>query len=194
MALPKLADSADLSARGVDISDGVLVETMLSVASALVREAAGSPILSATVTVSWWVTEWNEFETVPVRPLRSVASVTLDGEAVTDHKVVYNDLWRSAGWFNEGGDPVEIEATLTAGLPAVPESIKQLVCDLAILGMNSATSGAVDPRVVAERIDDYSVTFAQGAEAVASAMTIPSATRASLRARFGGGVGSVRLR
>jgi hypothetical protein len=194
VSLPNLADSADLSVRDTEDRDPALRETMLSVASALVREAAGSPILSTTVTVSWWVTEWNEFETVPVRPLRSVASVTLDGEPITDHKVVYNDLWRSAGWFNEGGDPAEIEITATVGLPTVPERVKQLVCDLAILGMNSASTGAVDPRVVAERIDDYSVTFAQGAEAVASAMTIPSATRASLRARFGGGVGSVRLR
>jgi hypothetical protein len=192
VALPNLAAAADLSARGVDISNSALVDTMLAVASSLVREAAGSPILSATVTVSWWVTEWSEWETVPVRPLRSVASVTLDGAAITDHKVVHNDLWRAAGWFD--CEPVEIEATLTAGLPTVPESIKQLVCDLAILGMDTATAGALDARVIAERIDDYSVTFTEGGAAVASAMTIPSATRSSLRARFGGGVGSVKLR
>lgn len=165
---------------------------MLAVASSLVREAAGSPILSATVTVSWWVTEWSEWETIPVRPVASVASVTLDGVAVTDHKVVHNDLWRRGGWY--GGEPAEIEATLTAGLPTVPETIKQLVCDLAILGIETATAGAVDPRVVAEKIDDYSVTFAEGAEAVASAMTVPAMTRHSLRARFGGGFGSVKMR
>ena len=192
MALPDLASSADLSARGVEDPDSALAATMLTVASALVREAAGSPILSATVTVAWWVTEWSEWETVPVRPLRSVASVTLDGEAVTDHKVVHNDLWRRDGWYID--EPVEIEATLTAGLPSVPETIKQLVCDLAILGINKAAEGALDPRVIAERIDDYSVTFSDAGVAVASAMTIPSATRSALRARFGGGVGSVRLR
>lgn len=192
MPLPNLAASADLSARGVDVSNTALVSTMLTVASSLVREAAGSPILSATVTVSWWVSEWSEWETIPVRPVQSVASVTLDGEAVTDHKVVYNDLWRRDGWYVD--EPVEIEATLTVGLPAVPESVKQLVCDLAILGMNTADAGALDPRVVAERIDDYSVTFSEAAGAVSSAMTIPRATRSALRARFGGGVGSVRLR
>ena len=192
MALPDLASSADLSARGVEGPDSALAATMLTVASALVREAAGSPILSATVTVSWWVTEWSEWETVPVRPLRSVASVTLDGEAVTDHKVVHNDLWRRDGWYVD--EPVEIEAQVTVGLPTVPESVKQLVCDLAILGINTATTGALDPRVVAERIDDYSVTFSDAGAAVASAMTIPTATRSALRARFGGGVGSVRLR
>ena len=60
--------------------------------------------------------------------------------------------------------------------------------------MNSATAGALDARVVAEQIDDYSVTFASGAASVASAMTIPPATKHALRARFGGGVGSVRMR
>lgn len=192
MALPDLAAAADLSVRGVVVEDPALAATMLTVASALVREAAGSPILSADVTVSWWVTEWSEWETVPVRPLRAVSSVELDGVAVTDHKVVHNDLWRSAGWWS--GEPVQIEAAVTVGLPTVPEDIVQLVCDLAILGINTADAGALDPRVVAERIDDYSVTFSKDAAAVSSAMTIPKATRSSLRARFGGGVGSVRLR
>lgn len=192
MALPNLAASADLSARGVDVSDAVLVDEMLTVASALVREAAGSPILSATVTVSWWVTEWSEWEPIPLRPVRSVASVTLDSEAITDHKVVHNELWRRDGWYVD--EPVEIEAQMTVGLATVPADIVQLVCDLAILGMDTATAGALDPRVVAEKIDDYSVTFSQDAAAVSSAMTIPKATRHSLRARFGGGVGSVRLR
>mgnify|MGYP006173652815 FL=1 len=121
MALPDLAASTDLEDRGVDVTDTTLVETMLAVASALVREAAGSPILSATATVSWWVTDWSEYETIPVRPVSSVASVELDGVAVTDHKVVHNDLWRRDGWYVD--EPILIEATLTAGLPAVPESI-----------------------------------------------------------------------
>lgn len=190
--LPNLADSADLSARGVDVSDTTLVNTMLAVASSLVRQAAGSPILEHTATVTWWALEVGEWLEIPVTPVRSVSSVTLDGEAVTDHKVVYGDLWRSSGWFT--CEPVEVEATLVCGLPVVPEHIKQLVCDLAILGMDTASAGALDPRVAIERIDDYSVTFASGAELVSSAMSIPDATRLSLRAQFGRGVGSLRVR
>jgi len=192
MALPNLAADTDLSIRGVDTSDVDLVDTMLAVASSLVREAAGSPILEAEATVSWWVTEWDQYETIPVRPVTAVETVELDGVAITDHKVVHNDLWRSTGWYR--GEPALIEATVTAGLAAVPEHVKQLVCDLAVLGMETAAAGAVDARVVAESIDDYSVTFAKGSEAVASAMTIPRATRQSLRAQFGGGVTSVRMR
>lgn len=192
MALPDLAASADLSARGVDVTNTALVNTMLKVASSLVRQAAGSPILEATATIEFWATEPGEWLEIPVTPVRSVSAVSLDGAAVTDHKVVYGDLWRASGWY--WCEPLPVEVTLVAGLPEVPEHIKQLVCDLAILGMGSATEGALDPRVVAERIDDYSVTFADGAEAVSSAMTIPKATRLSLRAQFGRGAGSVKLR
>lgn len=192
MALPDLAADADLSARGVDIADTDLVATMLAVASSLVREAAGSPILEHTAMVTWWALEPGEWLDIPVTPVRSVASVSRDGVAVTDHKLIYGDLWRASGWFAR--EPVEIEATLTCGLPEVPEHIKQLVCDLAILGINSATAGALDPRVITERVDDYAVTFASGAAAVASAMTVPNATRLALRAQFGRGVGSLRLR
>lgn len=194
MALPNLADVADLSARGVDISNALLVDTMLGVASSLVREAAGSPILSTVATVSWWTTERDEWETIPVRPVASVSSVKLDGTTIpsTSYKVVHNDLWRREGWATR--EPVEIETTLTVGLPTIPETVKQLVCDLAILGMNTAATGAIDPRVVAESIDDYSVTFSSEGATVASAMTIPTATRTALRSRFGGGVGTVKLR
>lgn len=192
MALPALASATDLEARGVDVSETVLVSTMLAVASSLVRQAAGSPILEHSPTVTWWALEPGEWLEVPVKPVRSVSSVTLDGVAVTDHKLVYGDLWRPGGWFT--CEPVEVEATVVCGLPEVPEHIKQLVCDLAILGMDTASAGAVDPRLVAEKIDDYSVSFAQGAGAVASAMTIPAGVRSSLRAQFGRGVDSVRLR
>lgn len=192
MALPNLAASADLSARGVDVTNTTLVNTMLAVASSLVREAAGSPIAQHTATVTWWAVEPGEWLEIPVTPVRSVSSVTLDGVAVTDHKLVYGDLWRSGGWFTT--EPVQVVATMICGLPEVPPHIVQLVCDLAILGMSSATAGALDARVVAERIDDYSVEFAEGAESVASAMTIPKATRLALRRQFGRGAGSVRLR
>ncbi|MGH3997486.1 MAG: hypothetical protein ACRDTJ_08495 [Pseudonocardiaceae bacterium] len=193
MALPNLATTTDLSARGFDVtSNPAVTSTMLAVASSLVREAAGSPIAQHTATISFYATERGQYLALPTRPVTVVGAVLLDGVAATDYKLVDGSLWRREGWYT--CEPVEAQVTLTCGLPEVPPSIVQLVCDLAILGINSSTSGALDPRVIAERIDDYSVTFAPGAEAVSSAMTIPPATRLALRARFGGGVGSVRMR
>jgi hypothetical protein len=72
--------------------------------------------------------------------------------------------------------------------------VVNLVCDLAVAGAVAAADGAHDPRVVAESIDDYAVTFAQGAESVASAMELPKLTRRWLRSQFGGGAGVVTSR
>lgn len=197
MTLPTLASATDLSVRGVDVSNTELVDTMLAVASSEVRGAAGSPILAADVTVSWFLIERSfrdqpEFYVeIPVRPVTGLTSVLIEGDPV-DCRLVGNTLWRRGGWFV--CEPTEITATLTVGLPTVPDNVKQLVCDLAILGMQTALNGATDPRLITESIDDYSVTYAQGGERVASAMTLPVATKAALRAKFGGGAGSLRFR
>lgn len=191
MALPDLAASADLTARGVTPTSVHTV--MLAVASSMVRAAAGSPILENDSVVM--LTGWGgRTLDLPGLPVQSVATVEIDGVAVTDFKLTDSSrLWRLCEW---GGvdEPVDIEVTMTHGLPTVPKYIVQLVCDLAIAGANAATAGAHDPRVIAEKIDDYSVTFAQGAEAVASAVELPEATRRWLRAQFGGGVGVVTYR
>lgn len=193
MALPDLAVSADLSTRGVDVSNAALVAEMLEVASAIVRGAAASPILETTSTVT--LTGWGEsLLRLPGLPVTEVATVEVDGVATTDWTLTDSSaLWSLCGW-GRGVEPVTVEVTMTHGLTAVPAEIRNLVCDLATLGLASAADGARDVRVIAEKIDDYSVTFAEGAEAVASAMTLPTLTRSWLRARFGGGVAVVTYR
>jgi hypothetical protein len=188
MALPDLADAADLTARGV--TPTAVHTVMLAVASSLVRAAAGSPILETDSTVSLWALDCTEWLTLPGKPVTAVASVEVDGEALaagTDYKLVHGDLWGSDPW---GDDltPVEVVVEMTHGLVEVPPYVVQLVCDLAILGAAAAPEGAHDPRIVAEQIDDYKVQFAAGADAVASAMQIPLLTRQWLRSQFGGGV------
>lgn len=185
MALPNLAVDADLTARGVAPSE--LLTTMLAVASSLVRGAADSPILETDSTVTLWALDASPWLPLPGLPVTAVTSVEVDGEALTtdEFKLVENRLWRTAYW--GGCEPVEVVVEMTHGLAEVPPAIKQLVIDLAILGASAATEGAHDPRVIAERIDDYEVKFAAGADAVASAMFIPELTAQWLRAEFGGG-------
>lgn len=192
MALPDLAASADLTARGVDVADAALVAVMLAVASSVVRGAAQSPILETDSTVTLWAVDGDRYLDLPGRPVTAVASVTLDGDPLDDYRLVHGRLWRLAGW--GGCEPLEVEVDLTHGFAAVPPYIVQLVCDLAIAGMSSAAEGAHDPRVVAEKIDDYSVTFADGADSVATAMELPRLTRDALRKRFGGGIALVLAR
>lgn len=194
MALPDLAVSADLSARGVTPTDAML--TMLSVASSIVRGAAGSPIASTTSTVTLWGLDASPWLDLPGQPVTAVSSVVHDGDTLTaedDFKLVNGRLWGSSLWGN-GREPLEVVVTMTHGLAEVPAHVVQLVCDLAIAGAAAAADGAHDPRVVAERIDDYAVTFAPGTEAVASAVELPALTKAWLRAQFGGGVSVVSYR
>lgn len=194
MALPNLAAAADLSTRGVDVSDTALVAEMLAVASSVVRRAAQSPILETTSTVTLWGLDDGRYLDLPGKPVTAVSSVVVDGVALaaSDFKLMDGRLWRQVGW--GGCEPVEVVVTLTHGFLAVPADVKQLVCDLAIAGMGAAREGAHNPNVIAEKIDDYSVSFAQGYESVASVFELPRLTRQSLRKRFGGGAGLVTSR
>lgn len=191
MALPNLAAAADLSTRGVDVSDTALVAEMLAVASSVVRQAAQSPILETTSTVTLWGLDDGRYLDLPGKPVTAVSSVVVDGVTLADadYKLTDGRLWRAAGW--GGCEPVEVVVTLTHGFLAVPADVKQLVCDLAIAGMQAASAGAHDPRVIAEKVDDYSVSFAQGYESVATVFELPRLTRMGLRARFGGGAALV---
>lgn len=193
MALPNLAEQADLQDRGVDVSDANLIDAMLAAASATVRNAAGSPILENESVVV--LTAWGEqLLDLPGQPVTAVASVEVEGVAVTDFKLANGRLWRRCGWGNTY-EPSDVEVTITHGLPEVPADIVDLVCNLASAGAAAASSGETfDPRVLMERIDDYTVQFQQGAEAVASVMDLPAASRARLRARFGGGASVVEYR
>lgn len=186
MALAPLASLVDLSARGVDISDEELAETMLAAASAAVREAAGSAISETTSTVTVEAPDGLSL-VLPSGPVTAVTSVSVDGRAVTDYATVGGVLWRSGGWGGGcGGVPTLVEVSYTHGLAEVPDDIVNLVCMFATAGMHEASQGS-RAGLAYEAIDDYRVGYLQGAEASASALDIPERTARDLRARFGGG-------
>src|SRR5690625_342091 len=191
MALPDLATSENLAARGVEL-DEPMGATMLAAASSTVRGAAGSPILKTTSTIT--LTGWGELLLVlPGQPVTAVDDAAVDGVEVHDYKLANGRLWRAGGWGN-GFEPADVTVTMQHGLEEVPGDVVQLVCDLAIAGANEAEEGASDPRTLMERIDDYQVQWAQGAERVASVMELPPRTRRWLAAKFGGGAGMVAHR
>lgn len=183
MALPDLATAADLSARGIDTSNSALVAAMLAAASAAIREAAGSAISEQTSTVTLTAPE-GPWLRLPAQPVTAVSAVEIDGADVTDWTLANGALWRSCGW--RSCEPVLVTVTFTHGLAEVPADIVNLVCMFAAAGMAEASDGS-RAGVVGERIDDYSVQYAQGAEASSSALEVPERTARMLRARFGGG-------
>lgn len=196
MALDPLATVDDLEARGftVEASETGVATTYLGVASAAVREAAGVPISRTTSTVTLEGTS-GQWLRLPGPPIVSVASVSIDGVAVTDWLLRSERLWRAAGW--TGCEPSEVEVTQTHGLLEVPEDIVDLVCRMTASGIvasrdSDGTAMATSKEVTSERLGDWSVTY--GADGRISEMDLPQYWRERLQARFGGGVSMLVFR
>lgn len=188
MALDPL--TADLGDRAVPAgaSAGLIAE-MLAAASAEIREAAGAPISQATSTIKLRGAD-SHWLILPGGPVSAVDAVLLDGATITDWRLLEGRLWRANGW--SGCEPVEVTVTMTHGYVEVPEDIVSLCRDLALAGINAATSETGSRAGVQseqEAIDDYShsTTYVTGDEATAGIMELPERSRLRLRQRFGGG-------
>lgn len=191
MALNPLATVADLDARGIDTSDTTLADTLLESASAAVREAAGVPITETTATIKLATPHGRRLTLPP--PVRTVASVTVDGDTVDDWALVGHSLWWSRGWQAPGEIPGVVTVTLTFGLSEVPADIVDLVCNLVGAGVRHSEEGYAARKTGlagwAEAVDDYrrSEQYAQNADQTSTPMELPERTRRWLRKRFGGG-------
>jgi hypothetical protein len=189
MAIAPLATIADLTARGVtvDASEVAAVNSYLDVASALVRDAAGSPVSQTTSTLT--LEARGIRVALPGAPVTAVSAVSVDGVAVSDYKLLSGALTRPCG-FREGE---EVTVTYTHGLATVPADIVDIVCRLAgqelIKHRNNPDALAEKP-VIQERIGDYSATYSY--TVLFSDMELPAYLRARLAARFGNGVSAVR--
>ncbi|PAN01008.1 hypothetical protein CJI59_13860 [Streptomyces sp. Alain-F2R5] len=198
MALAPLATTADLEARGltVDASETAIVNVYLGVASAAVREAAGTAIsrTTSTITLEGAPGQWL---TLPGAPVESVQSVRIDGRTVSDWRLRSERLWRAAGW-SPGCEPTDVEVGYTHGLLDVPEDIVDLVCRMtaaALVAYRSEDGGeglAADKEVTSERLGDWSVTY--GSDGRITEMDLPQYWRDRLAARFGTSVTALRSR
>lgn len=190
-----LATLVDLTDRSIVISDATLANTMLAVASSAVRGAAGSPISQTTSTITYdgWLLE--RYLALFGLPVTAVTGVIHDGTAISDWRLTGGGrLWRAAGWGVDDG-PCPVEVTQVHGLLVVPADIVDLVCSYAAAGMAASAEGfEAHAGKVAERIDDYSVSWAQGSGAVATVMEIPEGTRNWLSSMFGGSAAMVATR
>ncbi|MFH9728310.1 hypothetical protein ACH4M4_35930 [Streptomyces sp. NPDC017254] len=198
MALAPLATLADLDARGLTVepAEETIVGTYLDVASTAVREAAGTPISQATSTVTV-EGEPGQWLTLPGQPVTAVAAVLMDGEAVTDWRLVSGRLWRACGW-TSGCGPSLVDITQTHGLAVVPADIVDLVCRMtagALKAQRAEEDGsglAADKVITSERLGDYAVTYASDGRI--TEMELPQHWRERLEARFGGGAHALKSR
>lgn len=197
MALDPLATVADLEARGlaVDLEETAVVNVYLGVASAAVREAAGTAISRTTSTITLDGVPGQRL-TLPGPPIVSVDQVSVDGRELTGWKVTNGRLWNAGGW--SGREPSEVEVTYTHGLLSVPDDIVDLVCRMvaaALMAYRSEDGGAglaADKEVTSERLGDWSVTY--GADGRVTEMELTQVWRDRLAARFGNSVTTLMSR
>ena len=188
MALNPLAAVADLSARGVYISDNEKAATALEVASAAIREAAGAVISQVESTLTFNPL-YDTFLPLP-GPITAVSEVTVNGVPTTSYDIEDGGLRLSSGW--AAG---EVVVTFTHGLATDPADIVDLTCQLAISWLEHAASGGGSTAGLASaRVDDAAETYTDEAAGQISPVFIPAVTRTWLANRFGGGAQVVSFR
>lgn len=186
MALAPLASAADLPLLWQADPDA---DKALGIASAAIRDAAGSAIsvLTSTITVTGGE---GRLLRLP-GPVGAVAAVAIDGDVVTDYTVLPEGLWRYCGWTN-GCGPVPVSVSLTHGLTEVPEDVKDLCVQLAVAWLqHNEAGGGSTAGLKSVRIDDAAEVYSDESAEQVSPVFIPALTRAWLAARFGGGVAVV---
>lgn len=204
MALAPLATTADLDARGI-VSNFDQAEKFLEIASAVVRNAAGTPISEVTSTVTLDGYHNEPWLRLPGSPVTAVESVTVDGVEVDDWRHAGERVWRWQGWASGGwpGRPSTVSVTYTHGLSTVPEEIVDLVCAMVAAAKSALDTDdeglglAVDNgRVQSVTIDSFTETYSTSGDAVEAItqMTLPARTRAWLANQFGNGVSTVTSR
>jgi len=201
VALAPLATVAALATYGIDDSDRPLAEALLASVSDEVRDAAGCPIIRTVSTVAF-ATEASRRIELPARPVRSVMSVTLNGDPLSeggDYVVRGDCLWRSDGraWHRYGDIPGELEVAFEHGYDEIPQDIVRMVCMYVAAGIAASKDGFEGHRGKQYMsIDDYREGYLSGSDEVVDAAELTDRTKAGLRARFGGSgptvVGSIR--
>lgn len=183
MALSSLADLGDLPIQWTVEPEA---SKALTIASAAVREAAGSAITQTTSTV---VVPGGPMSLLRLPgPVVSVESVALDGVALasSSYRVLAEGLWRPQGW---GVGPYPVTVTgLVHGLATVPADVVDLTAQLAVSWLQHQVAGGGSTAGLSSvAIDDARETYTDESAGQISPVYIPAATRAWLAARFGGG-------
>lgn len=191
MAFATTDDLATRLGRTLTSTEEDQAAALLDDATAVIQELIGQKVEEDTATVHLWVTDpQSRWLVMPQKPVTAVTAVTIDGTTVTDYTVLPDALWRSDGWIDGAQssphEPILVTVAHTYGYATVPADLKSWACVLASQGLAVIEkSGAMGAGAVqSEKIDDYSVTYAQAV----AAMSLPDPVVNQLRARYGGGV------
>lgn len=188
----QLCEPEDLASLLEQDLDAYKANMLVEAATAVVQATTGNPpqrlvaVASDTVSLVGLAGAWLD---LPQRPVTAVASVTLDGTALTvstDYKVFGSRLWRSCGWISTWGEPTLVGVVYSHGY-AGGHQLLQLgrAASLSLIkGVYGNPSGAA--RLA---IDDYSEAY----EAMAAQMDASPFLADALRRQYGRGAGMVRV-
>lgn len=167
--------------------DTATANVWLNAATAVVQEATGQRIVRVTddaITLTGTTSSWLR---LPQLPVVSVASVQLDGTAVTagaagsgamTYRLRGSRLWRGCGWQTYCGEPSDVAVVYTHGLLDTDQRIE--FARGTVIGL--ARTPYDNPSAVSrEQIDDYSVAY----QVTAAAMEASRHLRRALRRQYG---------
>lgn len=144
-----------------DDLDRYTATMLIELATSLVQRAAGGQrILDITDTASIDVVDLSQELALPQYPIRSVATVILDGTTLTDWRLVNQELWRYNGWLIRADQPSQVLVTYTHGHPAGSQYLQEArryVLSLCAIGYGNPS------QATSEAIDDYKVTYGEAA-------------------------------
>jgi hypothetical protein len=177
----ELATFLQLGAFASLTADQQATLTMLAnLATAKVQAAAGQRIVDATDTavIDVEVCDFDEYLPLPQLPVRSVATVTLNGTVISDWFVRKQQLWRLLGWSWNTLAPSQVKVLYTHGYldgAAGLELARGFAFALGAAGWGNP-GGATS-----EAIDDYKVTYAEAD----ARMQVTDSMRDQLQAAYG---------
>lgn len=160
--------------------DAATADLLINLATAKVQAAAGQRLIEATDTavIDVEIYEFDEYLPLPQLPVRSVATVLLNGTAITDWFLRKQQLWRLLGWSWNALAPSQVKVTYTHGYPDGAQMLELARSfTFALAGAGYGNPGGV----TSEKIDDYAVSYA----AADARMQVPDSIRDALQATYG---------
>jgi hypothetical protein len=155
---------------------------LIELATGKVQAAAGQLLVqgTATVTLDVDMCEDSQWLPLPQMPVRSVATVLIDGVTDTSWRLRRQQLWRMNGWNTNSSFPTQVTPTFTYGYAAGAQALqlaRDMTFSLAGAGYGNPSAGVVS----AEQLDDYRVEYADAN----ARMVVTDFMRAQLRDFYG---------
>lgn len=175
---------------GVSSAEG---ERLADEATSLVQEAVDQrlvEVIDDQLTIMGTTDSWLA---LPERPVSSVSLVEINGEAVTDYKLVGSRLWRACGWSSPTTntikiyEPSAVDVTYTHGYPDGAQRLER--AKTAVRGLAFELSDNPAGSSAGYSVDDYREDGRPGDD---GGVKVPESVAKSLRRYYGRRAGLVR--